>query len=78
VVFFGIAGTADFSSEITISSSFTAECTENAEASENPSVDWNVLKLGDLHGDKSPGFRLCPLYRAQSTYNFIYGTVQIE
>jgi len=37
----------------------TAEFTENTEASENPSVDWNVLKLcalGDLRGDKSLGF----------------------
>ena len=53
------SGTADFSSKITISSSFTAECAENAEASENPNVDWNVLKLcalDDLRGDKSPGF----------------------
>ncbi len=48
-------GTVDFSCEITISSSFTAECAENAEVSENPNVDWNTLKLcalGDLRGDK--------------------------
>ncbi len=53
------SGTLDFSSEITISSSFTAECAENVEASENPNVDWNALKLcalGDLRGDKSLGF----------------------
>ena len=46
-------------SEITIPLSFTAECAENAEALENPSVDWNALKLcalGDLRGDKSVGF----------------------
>ena len=56
-------GTVEFFSKITISASFTAECAENAEASENPNVDWNVLKLcalGDLRGDKSLGFRLCP------------------
>jgi hypothetical protein len=54
-----LLGTVEFSSEITISSSFTAECAENAEASEKPNVDWNVLKpcaLGDLRGDKSLGF----------------------
>ena len=36
--------------------SFTAECAENAEALEDPSVDWNALKLcslGDLRVDKS-------------------------
>jgi hypothetical protein len=47
-------GTVEFSSEITISSSFTAECAENAEALEKPSVDCNALKLctlGDLRGD---------------------------
>ena len=52
-------GTVEFSSEITIPLSFTAECAENAEASENPSVDWNGLKLctlGDLRGDKSLDF----------------------
>jgi hypothetical protein len=52
-------GTAEISSKITISSRFTAECAENAEASENPTVDWNVLKLcalGDLRGDTSQGF----------------------
>ena len=52
-------GTVEFFSEITISSRFTAECAENAEASENPNVDWNVLKLcalSDLRGDKSLGF----------------------
>ncbi len=52
-------GTVEFSSEITISSSFTAECAENAEASENPNVDRNVLKLcalDDLRGDKSRDF----------------------
>ena len=57
-------GTADFSSEIIISSSFTAECAENAEASEIPNLDWNVLKLcalGDLRGDKSLGFYTVPL-----------------
>jgi len=49
-------GTAEISSKITISSRFAAE---NAEASENPTVDWNVLKLsalGDLRGDTSQGF----------------------
>ena len=49
-------GNVEFSSEITISSSFTAECAENAEASEKPSVDWNALKLCalcDLRVDKS-------------------------
>jgi len=54
-----VNGTVEFSSEITISSSFTAECAENAEASENPSVNWNGLKLcapDDLRGDKSLGF----------------------
>ncbi|NQE44952.1 hypothetical protein C5S31_02860 [ANME-1 cluster archaeon GoMg2] len=45
----------EFFSEITISSRFTAECGDNAKASENPCVDWNVLKLGSL-GDKSVGF----------------------
>jgi len=52
-------GTVEFSSEITIPLSFTAECAENADALENPSVDWNALKLcapGDLRGDKSLGF----------------------
>ena len=52
-------GTVEFSSEITISSRFTAECAENAEASEKPSVDWNGLKLcalGDLRGDKKLDF----------------------
>ncbi|NQE46203.1 hypothetical protein C5S31_09310 [ANME-1 cluster archaeon GoMg2] len=39
------SGTAEIPSEITLSSSFTAECAENAEASETPNVDWNVLKL---------------------------------
>ena len=56
---FYVGGTVEFSSEITISASFTAECAENAEASENPNVDWNVLKLcaiGDLCGDKSLDF----------------------
>jgi hypothetical protein len=33
------SGTVEFSSGIYISASFTAECAENAEASENPSVD---------------------------------------
>ena len=54
-----LGGTAEFSREITISSCFTAECAENAEASENSNVDWNVLKfcaLGNLHCDKSQGF----------------------
>ncbi len=57
-------GTVEFSSEITISSSFTAECAENAEASENPNVDWNVLKLcalGYHRGDKSLGFYDCAI-----------------
>jgi hypothetical protein len=48
--------TVEFSSEITVSSSFAAECAENAEASEKPCVDWNGLKLcalDDLCGDKS-------------------------
>ena len=52
-------GTVEFFSEITISSRFTAECAENAETSEKPNVDWNVLKLcarGDLRSDKSLGF----------------------
>jgi len=52
-------GAVEFSREITIASSFTAVCAENAEASECPNVDWNVLKLcalGDLRGDKSLGF----------------------
>jgi hypothetical protein len=52
-------GTVEFSSEITIPLSFTAERAENAEALENPSVDWNALKLcalGDLRGDNSLGF----------------------
>jgi len=55
-------GTVEFSSEITISASFTAECAENAEASEKPNVDWNVLKLcalSDLRGDNSLGFYDC-------------------
>ncbi len=54
-----IEGTVDFSSENTISASFTAECAENAEASENPNLGWNVLKLcalSDLRGDKSLDF----------------------
>ena len=58
-LFLAPQGTVDFSSEITISSSFTAEHAENAEASGNPNGDWNVLKLcalGDLRGDKSLGF----------------------
>jgi len=49
-------GTVEFSSEISISSSFTAERAENAEALEKPSVDWNTLKLCalcDLRVDKS-------------------------
>ena len=64
----------EFSSlcEITISSSFTAECAESAEASENPSVDWNVLKLcalGDLRGDKSQTGFLDGAYKyKKSTY----------
>ena len=37
-------GTIGKSSEITISSSFTAEHAKNAEASENQSDDWNGLK----------------------------------
>jgi hypothetical protein len=41
----GADGTVEFSREITIPPNFTAECTENAEALENPSVDWNTLKL---------------------------------
>ena len=45
LVFEHRGGTVKFSSKISISSSFTAECAENAEASENPSVDWNALKL---------------------------------
>jgi hypothetical protein len=52
----GLRGTVEFSSEITIPLSFTAECAENAEALENPSVEWNALKLcalGDLRVDKS-------------------------
>nr|QNO55381.1 hypothetical protein BNGNOALE_00007 [Methanosarcinales archaeon ANME-1 ERB7] len=32
-------GTVEFSCELRISSSFTAECAENAEASENPGVE---------------------------------------
>ena len=55
----GRGGIVEFSSELTISSSFTAERAENAEALEKPSVDWNGLKLcalGDLRGDKSLGF----------------------
>jgi hypothetical protein len=57
------AGTVEFFSEITISSSFTAEYAENAEASENLNVDWKVLKLcalGDLRGDKSLVFYTVP------------------
>ena len=53
---FVIVAMSNFLSENTISSSFTAECAENAEASETPNVDWNGLKLcalGDLRGDKS-------------------------
>ncbi len=52
-------GTVEIARESTITSNFTAECAENAEASENPNVDWNVLKfctLCDLRGDKSQGF----------------------
>ena len=51
--------TVDFSSEITISLSFTAEYAENAEASENPARIGTVLKLCvlcDLRGDKSLDF----------------------
>jgi hypothetical protein len=59
----GADGTVEFSREITIPPNFTAECTENAEALENPSVDWNTLKLcalGDLRVDKSLVFKtLC-------------------
>jgi len=33
------SGTVEFFSGITISTSFTAECAENAEASETPSGD---------------------------------------
>jgi len=57
--FYLSALSVEFSSEITIPLSFTAERAENAEALENPSVDWNALKLcalGDLRGDKSHGF----------------------
>ncbi|KAF5433939.1 hypothetical protein C5S39_00615 [Candidatus Methanophagaceae archaeon] len=53
---FSYIGTVEISNEITISSSFTAECAENAEASENSSVNWKALKLcalGDLSVDKS-------------------------
>ena len=49
-------GTVEFFSEITISSSFTAERAENTEALENPRGDWNTLKLCalcDLRVDKS-------------------------
>jgi hypothetical protein len=49
-------GTVEFFSEINIPPNFTAERAENAEASENPSVDWNALKLCalcDLRVDKS-------------------------
>ncbi len=56
---FVIVALLNFLSENTISSSFTAECAEDAEASETPNVDWNVLKLcalGDLRGDNSLGF----------------------
>jgi hypothetical protein len=59
IVVFTPSGTVEFSSEIPIPLSFTAECTENAEALETPSVDWNTLKLCavcDLRGDKSLGF----------------------
>jgi hypothetical protein len=57
-----IAGTIDFYSEINIPPNFTAERAENAEASENPSVDWNALKLCalcDLRVDKSLVFFDC-------------------
>ena len=37
--YMGRVGTVKFFCEITISSSFTTECAENSEASENPSVD---------------------------------------
>ena len=40
-----LEGTVEFSSGITISSSFTAESAENADALENPSGDWNALVL---------------------------------
>ncbi len=56
-------GTVESSSEITIPLSFTAECAGDAEASEKPSVDENVLKLcalGDLRGDKSLDFLTVP------------------
>jgi len=46
--FGALKGTVEFSSEITISLSFTAKC-----------VDWNALKLcalGDLRGDKTLNF----------------------
>ncbi len=51
-----IEGTVDFSSEITIPLSFTAERAENAETLEKPSGVWNTLKLcalGDLRVDNS-------------------------
>nr|CBH38546.1 hypothetical protein BSM_20230 [uncultured archaeon] len=53
---YGSRGTVEFFSEINIPPNFTAERAENAEASENPSVDWNALKLCalcDLRVDKS-------------------------
>jgi hypothetical protein len=58
-----LTGTLEFSSEITISSSFTAERAENAETLENPSVNWNTLKLCalcDLRVDKSLVFSIVP------------------
>ena len=57
------AGTVEFSSEIAIPPNFTAEYAENAEALENPSVDWNALKLCalcDLRVDKSLVFKTVP------------------
>jgi hypothetical protein len=39
-----LTGTVEFSGEIAISSNFTAEHTENAEAPESLNNDWNSLK----------------------------------
>jgi hypothetical protein len=72
----GADGTVEFSREITIPPNFTAECTENAEALENPSVDWNTLKLcalGDLRVDKSLVFKTVPFY----VFNLRHGFTRI-